>query len=351
MYISNTENCDHKTLFFKLCESADEILIASPFCFPDFKKFADMLAAIGTIKKIIFITTLEREGVVGKIDQLISFRNEMERIGVQWELRLDEKLHGKVYIFKKEGQPFAGIITSANLTESGMEFNHEYGCLIEDVAELIALEKQLLTDSPDQLTNSKLDEIKVRAKKQYPDGIKKEPVAKVDIDDILHPYKVAKGTSIFIKPVGVSNDPIYGGDYSEETEMYFSKKRPASIRVGDILIAYAVGGRRIMGAYKVTSEPLRTQREDDRWPWYVHSECLTPNLSNHKWASTAPFATAIANQYAEANDKPVTNNGGRNLNALNYGCDKIRLSDEYGQYLISKIMELENESTNGNEER
>ena len=295
LYNSNASS--HHQRFMRLCSMADELLLVSPFCFPDFSSFANEIADIGTIRKITFITTLEREGVVGKVDQLISFCREMERICLIWELRLDEALHGKIYIFKANGHPFASIITSANLTHNGMVANHEWGCVIEDERMLAFIEKQVIDDAPIQLTESIFEEIKERAKMKYPEGVKKEPVATIDIEDILHPFQIPQDTRIFIKPVGVSSNPIYKGDFSKDTDMYFSKKRPNAVRVGDILITYAVGGRKIMGAYKVKSEPQWDIDGDPRWPWYVESDCLTPCLANRKWADIGYHVTGVANEY------------------------------------------------------
>lgn len=203
------------------------------------------------------------------------------------------------------------------------------------------VESQIIADAPSVLTIELLDEIKARVNTSNPSGVLMPVPVVVDIDDILHTYQVAKDTRIFIKPIGVSDDPIYDGDFSEDTDMYFSKKRPASVRIGDILVAYAVGGRRIIGAYKVTSEPMKVDDENARWPWYVESDCLTPFLSNHKWEHICPYVTQIANDYAEKYGKPVSHNGNSTLGAINFGWDKIWLDDEYGEYLMSKLMELE----------
>lgn len=273
----------------------------------------------------------------------------MNRISVQWELRIDNHLHGKIYIFKEKGKPFAGNITSANLTYNGMVANHEWGCLIEEEDTLADIEQQVLKGSLDVLTNQMLADIKMRANMKFPEGIKKEPLVAIDIDDILHPYRIAQGTKIYIKPVGVSDNPIYEGDFSkkEQSYMYFSKKRPSSVCVGDLLIAYAVGGRKIMGVYKVTSDPKWDEDGDPRWPWHVESVILTPTLSNCKWSEANLWVTGIVNHYAETYNKPVTHNGGMNLGALNYGSDKIRLDDEYGQYLLGKVMDVERKLKEG----
>lgn len=167
----------------------------------------------------------------------------------------------------------------------------------------------------------------------------------------MHPYRIAKGTKVFIKPVGVSSDPIYEGDFSkkEHTYMYFSKKRPTSVNIGDLLIAYAVGGRKILGVYKVTSDPKWDEDGDPRWPWYVESDCLTPCLANCKWLEVNLWVTGIANHYAETYNKSITHNGGMNLGALNYGSDKIWLDDEHGQCLLNKVMDVEHKLKEGEE--
>lgn len=352
--LSNSGSTNHGEVLVSFCRKAEEVVMVSPFCYSDFADFANTIVSCCDIRRVVFVTSLKTEEVARKIDALISFRDEMNRINVQWELRADNHLHGKIYIFKNSGHPFAGIITSANLTNNGMSANHEWGCLIEDEKLLECIEHQVLEDAPVQLTSKMLDEIKERAEKKFPQGVKNEPTEAIDIDDILHPYRLSKGTKVFIKPVGVSGNPIYEGDFSTKGEsyMYFSKKRPASVTVGDILIAYAVGGRKIIGVYKVTSEPMWDEDGDPRWPWYVESENLTPKLSNCKWAETDLWVTGYANHYAETYNKPVTYNGGMNLGALNYGCDKIRLDDEYGQYLLGKVMDVERRlMEDGNVER
>lgn len=349
--LSNTLDCSHGEKLSLLCKDAEEVVLASPFCYPDFSGFADVIKNAGSISKVIFITTAKKNEIAGKIDSLLSFSGEMERIGVQWQLRVDNRLHGKIYIFKKGGAPFAGIITSANLTHNGMVANHEWGVQLDDEQLLQNIESQIITDAPSVLTRELLDEIKERVNTAYPSGVQMQEPFDVDIDDILHTYQVPKDTRIFIKPIGVSDRPVYEGDFSDETDLYFSKKRPASVRFGDILITYAVGGRKIIGAYRVTSVPKWDEDGDPRWPWYVESECMTPSLSNHRWERVCPYVTQIANDYAEKYGKPVTHNGNDNLGALNFGWDKIWLDDEYGGYLLSKLMDLERIQENGKQER
>lgn len=337
--LSNTLHCSHREKFSLLCKDAEELVIASPFCFPDFSGFADMIKNVDSISKVIFITTAKNNEIAGKIDSLLSFRNEMERIGVQWQLRFDNYLHGKKYIFKKDGVPFSGIITSANLTHKGMVMNHEWGVQIDDLQVLKEVESQIVVDAPSVLTSTLLDEIKDKVNATFPSGVQMpEPIA-VNIDDILHTYQVAKDTRIFIKPIGSSENHAREADYSKE-RMYFSRK-PASVCIGDIMIAYGVGIRKIIGAFKITSEKGQPNK-DSRWKWYMEAECLTPNLSNKVWYSIWLLIMSESTQYATKYGKFVTMNDNENLNGLKIHNDKIQLTKEFGKCLFNKVMSQEN---------
>ena len=81
------------------------MLIASPFCYADFTEFADDAVSCG-VKRVRFVTTLKDDEVVGKIDALLSFCHEMKRIGVVWKLMIDNRLHGKVYVFRRMAMPW-----------------------------------------------------------------------------------------------------------------------------------------------------------------------------------------------------------------------------------------------------
>lgn len=337
--IRNSSTSTHSEWFFCLCGKADEIVMASPFCYSDFADFANSVKGTGFVGKVVFITTAKNDEIGRKIDSLLSFRKEMERIGVQWVLRVDNRLHGKIYIFKNSGQPFAGIITSANLTHNGMIVNHEFGVQIDDVPLLEKLETQLVASALDILSAEQLAEIKDRVQKQYLSGIQEMQPTMVIIDDIVHGYKVPEGIRIFIKPVGVSTEPPPTGDFATATDMYFSTRYPRAVRIGDILIAYAVGNRRIIGAYTVTSKPIWKENGYPRWPWYVTSDCLTPNLSNCKWEKECLFVTQIANNYVNDFNQPLTYAKGKTLGALNRGSDKVRLDNNYGHYLLSMVLD------------
>lgn len=339
--INNSSGSNHAKRILVLCKDADELVIASPFCFPNFNAFVSDISEDDSIRKITFITTMKNEEAVEKIDALLSFRKAMEEHGIDWQIRIDNTLHGKVYIFKKNNAPFAAIITSANLTQHGLELNHEWGCLIEDAKAIGGVEKQLLNDADIELTNERLALIKERADKARREGWKKEKPQAIQIDDILCLPTVPSGAKFFIKPIGSIDNKVRFLTDKDFKEQHFAK-RPKAVRIGDILITYAVGARKIVSIFQVTNMANETHIPNDRWHWYVEVKNLTERLSE-TWTEKSLIATDIARRYAEKYNKPVTQRGGYNLNGLRRGNDKIQLTDEFGRYLFGIAMKANEE--------
>ena len=345
--IENSSCHNHYDCLLDLCKQADELVIASPFCFPNFERFVSNVSKEDATRKITFITTMKNDEVVEKIDSLLSFRKAMKEHGINWQIRIDNMLHGKVYIFKNNEVPFAAIITSANLTQHGLRQNHEWGCLVEDAKAIGSMEKQLLVDADIELTSDKLELIKKRADKTREKGWKKvkqqEIQQEIQIDDILSLPQISNGTRFFIKPIGSNNHQIFEGDYSEKFQkQHFANRLPKAVRVGDILITYAVGARKIISVFKVMSSPQKNNIPNERWPWFVEVNNLTTNLGK-TWTKKNLKVMDIAREYAEIYKLPVTQRGGYNLNGLMLGNDKIQLTDEFGRYLFGIAMEANKE--------
>ena len=317
------------------------MVIASPFCFPNFETFVSDISQEGNICKITFITTMKGDEAVEKVESLLSFCKVMKEYGINWKIHIDNVLHGKVYIFKKHNSPFAAIITSANLTQHGLEQNHEWGCLVEDAKAINEVEKQLIADANIELTREKLELVKERTDKACKEGWKKEKAQEIQIDDILHLSTIQSGARYFIKPMGSANQKIFDGDYSNCKEQHFAK-HPKAIRIGDILVVYAVGARKVISIFQVKSLPKHTNMLNDRWPWYVEVNNLTTNLGK-AWTEKDLMVTDIAKEYSEKYKLPVTQRGGYNLNGLMQGNDKIQLTNAFGKYLFDIAMNANTE--------
>lgn len=124
----------------------------------------------------------------------------------------------------------------------------------------------MLVDADIELTSDKLELIKKRADKTREEGWKKEKQQEIQIDDILILPQIPNGTRFFIKPIGSNNHKIFDGDYSEKFQkQHFANRMPKAVRVGDILITYAVGARKIISVFKVMSSPKHTNIPNDQW--------------------------------------------------------------------------------------
>lgn len=342
--IDNTTSDNHYAEIKKLSSISDELTIISPFCFFDFTNFYDQINT-SQIKFIKFITTLREEEVVTKIKSICSFLSQASRHDKKCQIYINNRLHGKVYLFKYKGFNKAAIITSANITYNGLVRNHEWGCSISNVDTINNLEKNILSTIEYELKDELIKKI-CRKIKEKGEPVNLNPRKnKIDLSDIIIPYRfnidVNYTTRVFLKPVGSTGNKIYEGDYSEEEEQYFSRKRPAAVRKNDYLISYAVGATKIISVFKVLSdEPLYNSNDDSRWPWHVEVENVTPKLGKQWWHHENLYITRIAEEYVEISDSNITNNGGKTLGALNWGADKIRLDHDFAMYLLSLIMEV-----------
>lgn len=333
---------NHLHVIKEFSQTSDELVIFSPFCFFDFADFFQEILH-NKIKKVSLITTIRPDEARQKINSLVSFVDELNSRGVAWNVSVNNKLHGKLYFFVSESKPQKAILTSANLTENGLIKNHEWGYVLSDPQEIDFLFQDTMnTIEVSSLTEDQLIKLMVAVEDFHITSPTTEPYDSKRISDII--YKTTGitwkfETRLFLKPIGSIDDKIFYGDYSLEDEMYFSKRRPNSVRINDLLICYAVGSTKLVSVFKVLSEPINTNKPDDRWPWFVKAQNLSPNYGRI-WFGTENTLGFLSNEFLKANPKDyLTYNEGKTLGALNFGADKIRLGEKFAQYLINKIEE------------
>ena len=347
MYIiDNITTNNHYAEIVRLSSVSDEIVIVSPFCFGDFKSFFTNILSQSNIQSITLVTTLRNDEAISKIPSLQSFQNEAEKLNIGNKLFINNRLHGKIYLFKNNNTNQNAIITSANITHNGLSRNHEWGCCLSDSSVIDNLEQSIYSAIQYELTIDIIQNISLKIDEYYKEH-PKQPKQKtaIDINDFVIPHifkiDLDPNTRIFIKPIGSTDNPVYDGDYSKEEEQYFSKKRPRAVRNGDYLISYGVGSRKIVSIFKVRSnEPVYSGNDDDRWPWYVEVDNITPKFGA-QWFNHNLYITDIVNDYVETFDLNVTKNGGKTLGALQWGVDKIQLDHHFGTFLMELILNVE----------
>ena len=133
-------NLDSKTNHFSrikdLVLESNKIIIVSPFLMGDFGTFFNDLD-LNDLSNIHLITTLKPKSF-DQINKTNSFLTFVElpifnSNKVDFKISINNRLHGKIYIFKKSDKPFKAIITSANFTDSGLSYNHEWWIEISDI--------------------------------------------------------------------------------------------------------------------------------------------------------------------------------------------------------------------------
>ncbi|QNR65181.1 NgoFVII family restriction endonuclease [Paenibacillus peoriae] len=339
MRILNNIDSSHFNEIKNLVRDADELYIISPFLMESFDIFFDEIIAPSGVKRIVLVTTLRDNDpdILKKSNSLYSFLLNCFNRTIENRVLVDNKLHGKIYIANKEGNPLRGIITSANFTDRGLNHNHEWGVQIDETAPLKQIIADLTKVSSYTLTQDELTNIIVKIDNFAQYGLKATPKINLEINHLID-HKIIETKSdvrYFMKPVGFSDEPFDPTKtLSSEIEvMHFSKRRPTSVRVGDVLICYGVGTTKLLGYFEVISEPYIWDI-NSRWPWEVKAKNLFPKYSQ-SWTS---IENTISSIQASFDDKlPVSYVGGRTLGAFQFGSDKIRLSDEFAQHVINII--------------
>lgn len=341
MKIINNIDSNHYSDINNILTDTDELKIVSPFLMESFDGFFNILKGSG-IKHISLTTTLKDNNpdLLKKSNSLYSFCFNCKKNNISYSVCIDNKLHGKIYISLKSGAPIQGIITSANFTNSGLESNHEWGVLIDDTNQLLKLISEIKSVESRALSSNELDEVikKIDAFSQS-STIPKEPKINLTVSDIINKkgIKVTSDKRFFIKPVGVSDEPFSENRRlsTDIQELHFSKKKPASVRVGDVLICYGVGTTKLLGYFEVIEGPYYMEGTTSRWPWEVKGRNLCPDYSE-KWNTFNNTISSIQASYDFV--APITkNNKGNNLNGLMFGLDKIQLTEEFANHVINII--------------
>ena len=347
---NNKLECHHQKIL-SLLEQSTELFITSPFLSEDFCTLIES-ERLKKIKKLTLITTLcpNTRDQIKKVYSLFSLITSYP-YKKNLSIYIDNKLHAKVYIFKKGERYLNGIITSANFTFSGMNTNHEIGVELKTKNILKYLEDLLKTSySVELFDNEKINIIKLEVD-NYLSKYKKpmEDKIKLDLSKYLKKNSNSSTINYWLKPIGVTDEPILSDVLfnDKKLELYFSKRKPSGVNVDDILIAYGVGSTKILSIYKVISEPkyadlqqLKEKPWIERWPWYVLGENISRNYGSI-WASKDLKLHSLVDAFKIIDPLGIlTLRGGTSLGALNYHIDKINLRREFAEYIIGRVMQF-----------
>lgn len=270
------------------------------------------------------------------------------------KLHIDNHLHGKLYLTITNSIRTL-ILTSANFTRNGLCNNHEWGLAVNEGSVIDELINDLFESIEYQdVTYTQVKRACLFAeqyKREHPEWTKKPNIS----SDILESVYSVENTSntnpkYFLKPVGVTESPILLKDQRDFSDLHqnlhFSKKKPKGVRKGDVLITVAVTAGSLLSYFKITGGLQEVTKDEilrdewkERWPWYMEGRNLSPDFGSQWWTHNIQRRDML-NEFLEIYPGvPVTYAGGFTLGTLNYGGDKVRITKDFGDFLISKIGE------------
>lgn len=353
--VSNTGD-DHLSELKRLITgNTDRLVIASPFLASD---IATLLREFSfkEIRKFELITTFKPRDYE-QLTKPFILKDLFEHFAENYpktklQVHVDNALHGKIYIVTKNNSREM-IVSSANFTRNGLSYNHEWGIATND-DEVI---DNVITDLFDSIEYRDVTYTQIKRacifadqyNRDHPD-CRKKPDIFSDILDSVYSVEDESNTNpqYFLKPVGVSESPILIEDEQEFTDLHenlhFSKKKPKGVRKGDVLITVAVTAGSLLSYYKVTGglqevtqKEIARDRWKERWPWYMEGRNLSPEFGGEWWVHNIQRKDVLSEFLEKHPGVPVTSAGGFSLGTLNYGGDKVKITKEFGDFIISKI--------------
>lgn len=343
--INNLSTKNHGSHIKELILKSDEIIIASPYLLPDFTKF---LLDVNWNESRTFhlITTLvpKSEDQIRKIKSLHSLVIHAAKRKISCEVSINNRLHGKVYIFGNEGIYHTAIVSSANMTENGMQNLHEWGICIDDTHVIKQVYDELLSAIEFRNVNH-TDILKMYqeskdylAKKKAPKPAK-IPLNLAGLIKGRPAMRLVSGTKYWLKPIGHTHHHVDPNEsYHQKTRhLHFSVNEPKEVSIGDILIAFAVGSGKILSVYRVLSTP-QFDKSEERWPWYVNGENLTTDFGRDWWhngLTKEHLKVLYEKTYPGAKIKPK---GAQTYGAFNWGWDRLLINKAFGDFIIDQVL-------------
>ena len=346
--ITNNEKQKHMGKVIQLSEESNVMTIVSPFIASNLGELFDKMP---TIKEVTIYTNLS--GYSDGADKAIAlhkFCNYCKEKKINLVIKSDDDLHGKAYLFYKKTsktiEPTGFIISSGNFTDNGMRNNHEFGILSKDEAQQHILANLVNDLKTYDVTEEQLG-ILVEKAKEYKKKVELVPtIPKFEVDKYINlkPSKNNKHvTKYFLKPVGTAENPFKEGYTLKESDEIGFGEIVNTIHKRDVFLCHATGPQMIVGYYMVDSDKQHTYKidENDRWPHKFKVICKSIPFSK-KWWDYKLKTKELVEQFLQENPgEHITKNGGDTVGSLNFGSERIELTEKFARYIIERIPEVE----------
>jgi hypothetical protein len=347
---------NHSARLQFLFSNSTSAIVASPYLMPRFDDFFKNINP-RNLKELHLITTLQPNSIEqfwqipAVINLFKSFGNNNN--SVNCEVSINNRLHGKIYIFNLLDNTSIAIISSANFTNNGLSENHEWGVEIKDTEIIKKLEESLMnTITHHNISYDYIMKMKKKIDKMPKEKKPEAPRVELRLIDMINNIKIDEHTTVWLKPYGaqgmeVREDRIF----TVNERAHFSKRRPTGVKINDILIIYGVGLTKILSICKVVSQPIQVSEEEkqldknmERWPWYVKTTNLTSKYGQI-WSKGNLTLSNLVKNFLSIHPKKTITPTSRSYGALQFGQDKIKLSRDFAEFVIGEVRAIERKNS------
>lgn len=338
--MNEKKGTNHLTKLIKMAKKSDELVITSPFLAEDLSFF---LEKILTIRKIRLITVLT--GFQEGAQKVLSLRNLFDFCKdkkIDIDVYTNEYLHGKAYLFYKNGKENGMLISSANLTGNGMKNHIEWGVVSYDIEQQKEMYNWIFSLTLGEIRYEEIVKAEKKAK-EYLEKEKENLQKKFDARKYMKVYltQISNQNKCYLKLIGVTGDPFVEG-MTLKNISYIGFTEPfKKAKAGDIFILHSVGTGFVVGCYELLRAEYEERMEDknDRWKYKYEIRCLTQEFSE-KWWDFKLSSNKLVEEFLEIYpEKHITFVGGNTLGAIKWGRQKICLTNDFAEFILKKIEE------------
>lgn len=337
--LGNYKSSNHFKEILKLSKKSDELILVSPFLTTDMGYFLDSMK---NIQRLTVYTVFEGyNDALNKSKSILALYKYCERNNIRLSIKINEDLHGKVYLFYKSEKETGSIITSANFTSKGLKSNYEWGVCVNNVEQQKLLHSEIEEIPVSDVKRNQIEAIynaAVEFEKNNP--AQTEKIFKINKYINIKPSKTGNTKmGYYLKPIGVTGNPFKKGDTLKENDEIGFGDAANKLNKGDILLCYSVGTGFLVGYYKIISNnsEFKKLNEYDRWPWKISVECNSVPVSKEWWTYEMKTNDLVSDFKGLYPDKHITFNGGDTLGAIQWGRDRVKLTEDFALYLIDQI--------------
>lgn len=348
MRVVNNSRGNHIEEVKELLANSNKALIVSPFIsLTVIDKMKNWLTS--GFHELTLITMLKEKDPdqLRKVPVLIELFRLKKTRGFHLAVKIDNQLHGKVYIGMRDENFTGAIVTSANFTDNGLENNHEWGIFFNDQKEISNIHQQIVKDASLELTEKALMKMK-----QWIDDNPKEDVKSPSIDvsfiDMIEKPIVNKASlTYWLKPLGRDHKPVPDTAFYGDARhlITFSKRgRPTGIKEGHVVIAYSIITMQLISVFVAGDDKDRGELTqfsipgDEKWPYYIWCDNETSQYGAN-WPKMELTLHTLREEFQRQQPASTVLPSGNKLKALQWGSDHVKATPEFGKFVVEKMKE------------